>query len=113
MGSKSTVSKSNTSKLIKQKVLNDYKYAIGTVKQAGNYNKITNYLILDIRKTYGHGRDIANAIENQEPPSTPRLKISSIVETVETSPNEKLEIKHENDQYKIEYEAELQLHLKQ
>ena len=26
---------------------------------------------------------------------------------------EKQEIKHENDQYKIEYEAELQLHLKQ
>ena len=92
MGSKSTVTKSNTSKLIKQKVLNDYKYAIGTVKQAGNYNKITNYLILDIRKTYEHGRDIADAIENQEPfnfePSAPRLKISSIVETVETSPKE-------------------------
>ena len=27
-------------------------------------------------------------------------------------PPEKLEIKHENDQYKIEYEAELQLHFK-
>ena len=38
--------------------------------------------------------------------------ISSIVETAETSPQEKLEIKHKNDQYKIKYEAELQLHLK-
>ena len=28
----------------------------------------------------------------------PRLKISSIVETAETSPQEKQEIKHENDQ---------------
>ena len=94
-----------------------HKYAIGTVKQAGDYNKITNYLILHIRKTYKHSTDIANAIENQEPfnlkPSAPRLKISSIVETAETSPEEKLEIKHENDQYKIKYEAELQLHLKQ
>ena len=29
-----------------------------------------------------------------------------------TTPTEKLEIKHENDQYRIKYEAELQLHLK-
>ena len=33
--------------------------------------------------------------------------------TETTPPQEKLEIKHQNDQYKIEYEAELQLHLKQ
>ena len=31
----------------------------------------------------------------------------------DTSPEEKVEIKHENNQYKIEYKAELQLHLKQ
>ena len=98
-------------------MLNDYKYAIGTAKQAGNYNKITNYLILRIRKTYENGRDIAATIENQEPSnfysSAPKLKIFTTVETVDTSPEEKLEIKHENNQYKIEYEAELQLHLKQ
>ena len=46
-------------------------------------------------------------------PSAPRLKISSIVKTETTSPQDKLEIKHENDQYKIGYKAELQLHLKQ
>ena len=46
MGLKSTITKSNTSKQIEQKMLNDYKYAIRTVKQAGDYNKITNYLIL-------------------------------------------------------------------
>ena len=66
-GSRSTIAKSSTSKPIKQKMLNDYKYAIGTAKQAGDYNKITNYLILHIRKTYENGRDIADAIENQEP----------------------------------------------
>ena len=33
--------------------------------------------------------------------------------TTDTAPTEKLEIKHENDQYRIEYKAELQLHLKQ
>ena len=90
--------------------------AITTTKQAGNYNKITTYLILHIRKTYEHGGDIANAIEKQEPfnlePSAPRLKILSIVKTAETTPQEKLEIKHETNQYKIEYEAEIQLHLK-
>ena len=115
-GSKSTITKSNTSKPIKQKVLNDYKYAIRTAKQAGNYNKITTYLILHIRKTYEHSRDIANGIEKQEPfnfePSAPRLKILSIVETVHPTLQEKLEIMCENDQYKIEYKAELQLHLK-
>ena len=76
----------------------------------------TNYLILHIRKTYENGRDIANAIENQEPfnfdSSVPKLKISTTVETMETSPEEEIDIKHENDQYKIEYEAELQLYLK-
>ena len=98
-------------------MLNDYKYAIGTAKQAGNYNRITNFLILHIRKTYKNGRDITDAIEKQEPfnfdLSAPKLKISTTVETVDTSPKEKLEIKCENDPYKIEYEAEVQLHLKE
>ena len=97
-------------------MLNDNKYDIGTAKQAGNYNKITNYLILHIRKTYKNGRDIADAIENQEPSnfdsSAPKLKILTTVKTMDTSPEEKLEIKHEDNQCKIEYEAELQLHLK-
>ena len=94
-------------------MLNDYKYAIRTAKQAGNYNKITNYLILHIRKIYG---DITDAIENQEPfkfnSSAPKLKISTIVMTMATTPTEKLEIKCENNQYRIEYKAELQLHIK-
>ena len=80
------------------------------MKQAGDYNNITNCLILHIRKTYKHSGDITDAIEKQEPfnfePSVPRLKISSTVETVETFPKEKLEIKCENNQYKIKYEAE-------
>ena len=44
--------------------------------------------------------------------SAPRLKISSTVETDTTSPQKKLEIKCEHEQYKVKYEAELQLHLK-
>ena len=78
--SKSTITKSNTSKLIEQKMLNDYKYAMGNLKQAGNYNKITNYLILHIRKTCKNGGDIGDTIENQESfnfnSSAPKLKIS-------------------------------------
>ena len=70
-------------------MLNDYKYAIGTSKQAGNYNKITNYLILHIRKTYENGGDIVDVIENQEPfnfnSSAPKLKISTAVITTDTS----------------------------
>ena len=87
------------------------------MKQAGDYNKITTYLILHIRKTYEHGSNITAAIERHEPfnfePSALKLQISLIVETETTPPQEKLEIKHQNDQYKIKYEAELQLHLKQ
>ena len=117
MGSKSTSAKSTNSKPTEQKMLNDYKYASRTAKQAGDYNKITNYLILHIRKTYKNGRDIANAIERQEPFNfelhAPKLKISATIVTAETSPEEVQEVKCENDQYKIEYEAELQLHLKQ
>ena len=99
-------------------MLKDYKYAIGTAKQAGDYNKITTYLIMHNRKTYEHSGNIANAIERQEPfnfnPSAPKLQISSVVVTETTSPQlGKFEIKHQNDQYKIKYEAELQLHLKQ
>ena len=87
-------------------MLNDYKYAIGTTKQAGDYNKTTTYLILHIRMTYKHCSDIANTIEKQEPfnfdLSAPRLKILSTVKTEGTTPQEKLEIKHKNNQYKIE-----------
>ena len=82
-------------------MLNDYKYAIGTAKQAGDYNKITNCLILPIRKIYENGRDITNVIENQEhfnvDSSVPKLMISTTIVTTETSPQEKLEVKHEND----------------
>ena len=87
------------------------------MKQVANCNKITTYLVLHIRKTYEHGTDITDVIEKQEPfnfdPSAPRLKILSLVETEGTTPQEKLEIKCKNNQYKIKYEAELQLHLKQ
>ena len=111
IGSRSSITKSNNSKLIKQKKFNYYKYAIRTAKQAGNYNKITNYLILN-----GNGGDIANVIENQAPfnfnSSAPKLKILTTVNTMDTFPEEQLEFKHENNQYKIEYEAKLQLHLK-
>ena len=98
-------------------MLDDYIYAIRTAKQAGDYNKITNYLILHIRKTYKYGGDITDMIENQEPfnfnSSEPILKILTTVTTMDRSPAGKLEVKHENDQYRIEYKAELQLHLKQ
>ena len=90
---------------------NDYNYAIRTANQAGNYNKIINSPILHIRKTYKNGGDITDMIKNQEPfnfhSSAPKLKILTTVMTMDTTPTEKLEIKHENDHYRIKYEAEL------
>ena len=69
-------------------MLSDYKDAIGTAKQSGNYNKITNYLILHIRKTYENGRDIPDTIEQQESfnfkPHAPKLKILTTVMTDQT-----------------------------
>ena len=66
-------------------MLNDYKYAIRTAKQGGNYIKITNYLILHIRKTYENGGDITEAIDNQDhfnfDSSAPKLKILTSVMT--------------------------------
>ena len=79
-------------------MLNDYKYAIRTAKQAGNYNKITNYLILHIRKTYEHGGDIANATDKQEPFNFKPDSRSHQLLRQQNHPLEKLEIKHENDQ---------------
>ena len=88
-------------------MLNDSMYAIRTAKQAGDYSKITNYLILHIRKTYENGRDTIDVIENQEPfnfdSSAPKHKISTTLVTTDTTPTEKLEIKFENDQYRIKY----------
>ena len=60
---------------------------------------------------------MADMIENQEPlnfdSSAPKLKILTTIVTTDTPPTETLEIKHEKDQYRIKYEAELQLHLEQ
>ena len=82
-----------------------------------DYDKIMNYLVLHIRKTYENGRDIADVIERQEPfnfdSHACKHKISTIIVTLETLPKEALEVKCKNNQYKIKYEAELQLHLKQ
>ena len=56
-------------------------------------------------------------IENQEPFNfksyAPNPKISTIIVTLDTLPEEPIEVECENDQYKIEYETELQLHLKE
>ena len=41
----------------------------------------------------------------------PNSRLTTIV-TMETSPLENVEVKHENNQNKIKYEAKLQLHLK-
>ena len=56
-------------------------------------------------------------IENQEPFNfdslAPKLKISTTVMTMTTTPAEKLEVKCETNLFRIKYEEELHLHLKQ
>ena len=78
-------------------MLNAHKYAIRTAKQAGKYNKITNYLIWHIRKTYKNGRDIADMIENKNLSILTHLHPNSRYQQLSRQqiPEEKLEIKHE------------------
>ncbi len=114
--SKST-KKSKDSKIPERKTLSDYKYAIGTAKQAGDYNKITNYLILHIRKTYEQGGDIADALEALQEYDfssvTPTLKSPNVVPNDASNPTaaEIAEIERQKDQNKLEYEIKAQMHL--
>ena len=79
-----------------------------------HYHTESNVAQHEVKKNSG---DITDANKQQESfnfaPHAPKLKILTIVKKSTTTDAEKLEIKRENNQYKMEYETELQLHLKQ
>ena len=52
--------KSNNNASQARKGLQDYIYSLG--KQAAEYETVTRYLLLHIRKTYQNGDDIGNAL---------------------------------------------------
>ena len=89
-----------------RKGLQDYIYSLG--KQAAEYDTVTRYLLLHIRKTYQNGDDIGNALDTLQETTTfqpPKLKIS-------TNDDETIK-KRENREYEMIFEAKLALHLKQ
>ena len=96
--------KSNSNTTNQRKSIADYVFSVG--KAAADYDTISKYLILHIRKTYQNGDDIGNALDTLEDTSftTPVLQQSS---------NEDAAVKSlENKQYEMVFEAKLALFLK-
>ena len=97
--------KSNNNSSQSRKGLQDYIYSLG--KQAAEYETVTRYLLLHIRKTFQNGDDIGNALDTLQEITfwPPTLKIS-------TNSNETIQ-RRENREYEMIFEAKLTLHLKQ
>ena len=96
--------KSNNNTSTQRKGLSDYIYSVG--KAAADYDTITKYLLLHIRKNYLNGDDIGNALETLE-------ETTFESPTLQQSSNANAEIKAlENKQYEMVFEAKLALYLK-
>ena len=95
----------NNNQSYNRKGLADYVYSLG--RQAADYDTITKFLILHIRKTYLNGDDIGNALENQQETefNAPILEVSSSTEPAIKA--------REDKQYEMIFEAKLALYLKQ
>ena len=65
-----------------RKSLKDYNYYLGSSKQASDYESTTQFIINHIKKTYNHGKDIAEALKRLEPINqedwAPQLQVSLI-----------------------------------
>ena len=65
-----------------RKSLKDYNYYLGSSKQASDYKSTTQFIINHIKKTYNHGKDIAEALKRLEPINqedwAPQLQVSLI-----------------------------------
>ena len=60
--------RSNNNKKPKKekKSLKDYNYYLGSSKQASDFESTTEFIINHVKKTYNHGRDIAEALKTLE-----------------------------------------------
>ena len=101
---KNNKAKSNGNATQQRKGLGDYIYTLG--KSASDYEIITRYLILHIRKSYQNGDDIGNALDTMEETEffPPTLKVST---------NDDAAIKaRENKEYEMMFTARLSIFLK-
>ena len=83
----------------------DYVYSLG--KQSADYDIITKYLILHIRKTFNNGDDIGNALETMQ-------DVSFNAPQLEMSKSDDAGVKaREDKQFEMMFEAKLTMYLKQ
>ena len=98
--------------------MSDYKYYIGSSKQASDYVTVTSYLLNYIRRQFKKGKDIADAIEDgiemDFQAITPKLNISEIDLTVKEGetpdPKKVAEVDRINKQFEKQYEIEFAAH---
>ena len=85
--------------------MHDYVYSLG--KQSADYDIITKYLILHIRKTFNNGDDIGNALETMQ-------DVSFTAPQLEMSKSDDVGVKaREHKQFEMMFEAKLTMYLKQ
>jgi hypothetical protein len=54
-------------KIRPKKTLSDYQYYLGSARQASDYEKMTEYLINHIKKSFAFGNDVGTALKELEP----------------------------------------------
>jgi hypothetical protein len=85
-----------------KKTLNDNIYYLGSAKQAADYEKTTEFLINNIRKTFNMGNNIGTALEELQPFD---LDLYKPVLQYSTNPDDIIQ-EFQNEQYKMEFKAE-------
>ena len=91
-----------------KKSLKDYNYYLGSSKQASDFESTTEFIINHIKKTYNHGRDIAEALKTLEPVDrtdwAPQLQVSIVMGNDADAIRQR---QAEDRQYEIEFKEDL------
>ena len=91
-----------------KKTIKDYYYYFGSAKQASDFNLTTGQVINHIKKEYGQGVDVADALRAGQEPDLrewqPSLRIS-------TTADESMKAV-ENEQFKMLFKAELDKYMR-
>ena len=95
----------NKNKNKERKVLSDYIYTVGTPKQASDYNKITEYLILHIKNNFAYGNDIGTALEKKEEYDMDQHKPTLQASQEQDADKKRLETEQFLEDYKIDRTA--------
>ena len=88
--------------------LKDHSYYLGNSKQASDYETTTQFIINHIKKTYNHGRDIAEALKQLQPINqdewAPQLQVSVIPGNDDDAVRQR---SAEDRQFEIEFKEDL------